>query len=444
MRPRCWVLIVVVCGSAVRGADPVTPATVRATMKQLWSNNVDEAIAAEKALAADSLALPMLRQALATDPNPRHQGDLERVIVKAVAQRDKVNAERVMRWAKDDRLDLLTEVRALSNGDAAQTAIDQLLRRAQALKDAGQTTLTAKCPKSHGVGSRWWADGATFRRDIPKPLYASELELLESYQRSKQGLFGDRIDAPCQDMADSLVVCRSELSHFVRAKPLNAGRSEWSGCLLFANSTVQFQCVYGGLMVIDGDLELVESADFGGCVVVVNGNVTELVNAPSSAFSSSVVWATGDIRVNPRRGPLADTLFFAGGKIADADKLALKGCAVENVKEPPFAVRFLDPAEFGLTLDATKEGMKVAKVADKSAFAEGGLKAGDLIAKVGEVATATAPAFRRELRRGVIEGAVLLDVTRGKEKLELLVAVPDVPAVAKKKDDVKAAPPEKK
>jgi hypothetical protein len=39
---------------------------------------------------------------------------------------------------------------------------------------------------------------------------------------------------------------------------------------------------------------------------------------------------------------------------------------------------------------------------------------------------------------------VLLDVNRGKEKVELLVAVPDVPAAPKKDKDLKAGPPDKK
>jgi S1-C subfamily serine protease len=138
-------------------------------------------------------------------------------------------------------------------------------------------------------------------------------------------------------------------------------------------------------------------------------------------------------------------VFLAGGKVPNGVGLALDGCTAEDVTEPPLPVRFLDPAaDYGLTLDAGKDGMTVSKVAEKSAFADH-LKAGDVIASVSGVNTATAPAFRRELRRGIIEGAMLLDVTRGKEKLELLVPVPDVPPSPKKdKKDPKATSLEKK
>ncbi len=452
MRPRyrlaMWATLFV--GMTGVAAPPqTTPDTVRATIRQLWSNSGDEAATALSTLESDPHALPVLRRAHATDSNPRHQGDLERLIAKAVARRDKVNAGRVEQWARDGRLDLLTEVRALTDGKAAEAAIDHLLRTGETLREAGVGVLKARGQKpSPGfLLDLPWADGSELRRSKTQPLFDTEVVLLEEWYRMNRAVYGDRIDMPGAELQRSVVVARSELNHLARATPTRVGKCQWNDSLVFANTGLTVEEVRGCVVVVDGDLELTANriSQLGGSVMVVNGNVTESVTGKAIYIVMNLMWATGDITLTPNSELHRRSVFLAGGKVASADKLALKGCVEENVKEPPLPVRFLDPAEFGLTLDATKEGMKVAKVADKSAFAESGLKAGDVITKVGEVATATAPAFRRELRRGVIEGAVLLDVTRGKEKLELLVAVPDVPAVAKKKkDDLKATPPEKK
>lgn len=280
------------------------------------------------------------------------------------------------------------------------------------------------------------------KKSKTKPQFAVELTFPEEWTRTDRAVFADRIDMPSADIMRSVLVCRSELKHFATAIPNHVGRCQWSNSLLFTNTSATVEEMGGCVVVVDGDLALTPGAKLVGCQIVVNGSVTECGDKRWSYSTWSLLYATGDITLNPPAKP-QHSLFFAGGKVADAEKLAEKGCVEENVKKPPLPVRFLDPAEFGLMLEATKAGMKVAKVADTSAFADAGLKAGDVIAKVGEVDTTTAPAFRRELRRGVVEGAILLDVVRGKEKVELLVAVPDVPAAPKQKD-LKAAPPDKK
>jgi len=440
----------IVIGGALIAADPPrpTPESVRGTIKQLWSNNGGEAAAAVTALEADPLALPVMRRVHATDPNPRHQGDLERLIAKAVAGRDKVLSDRIEQWARDGRLDLLTEVRSLTDGKAAEAAIDHLLRAGTKFGEVGEELLKARCPKPPRAFllPLPWADGEALKKSTTKPLFDVEIALPEEWGRTDRAVYGDRIDMPGAELRQSLVVCRSELKHLARTTPTRVGRCQWRGSLVFANTGVTLEAVGGCVVVLDGDLELKPSpgGELLGSVVVVNGNITEHAEGKSTRIATSVVWATGDITLVPYSTPHHCSAFFAGGKLADAEKLAEKGCVEENVKEPPLPVRFLDPAEFGLTVEATKGGMKVAKVADKSCFADAGLKVGDVIAKVGEVDTTTAPAFRRELRRGVVEGAVLLDVVRGQEKVELLVAVPDVPAAPKKDKDLKATPPDKK
>lgn len=441
-------------------ADPPrsTAESVRATVKKLWSNKPDEVETAYKQLEADPLALPVLRGLAVSDPDVGHRGVLEKLVEKVAKSRDKVLSERIEQWATDGRLDLLTEVRSLTDGKAAKDAVDHLLKANRRLREVGRELLDARAPQPPPPpgrppppprlgGGLPWADGAAFKKKGPPPLFdAGEAGLPEKDYRHDVALFADRVSAPSMFLTDALVVCRSELTHFATATPNRGrlGRCEWSGCALFANAGVRFSEALGCVLVVDGDLELLPQAQVLGSVVVVNGGVTD-AGKPWSWLTQSVVWAAGDINLAP--GKTTEMVFLAGGKIIGADKLAAKGCAEENLTEPPLPVRFLDPAaDYGLTLEATKDGMKVSKVADKSAFAEF-LKAGDVIAAVTGVKTPTAQAFRHELRRGILEGAVLLEVARDKEKLELLVPVPDVPPAPKKekKDDKdpKAKPVEK-
>lgn len=434
--------ILLIAGSApVRGETPRTsPESLRSTIQKLWSNNGDEAAQAVTTLEANPLALPVLRRAMAVDPNISHQGVLERLIAKAVSARDKVNGERVERWAKDGRLDLLTEVRALTNGGAADAAFGHLIDAGQVLRRSGTEALGDRLARKPG-GFLVRLPGpsrAAFDQSKGTPAFDAVLAYPEKDTRSHLALFADRIDLPTEDLQRSILVARSALDLLPKSR-----KCEVADSLVFSNTPFPFGVVSQSVVVVDGDVELIRPTRIAGSVVVVNGDLTRDSDSPPPSFDTSVFWVTGRVNVPPPTRP-ANVMVFAGGKVADAEKLAAKGCVEQNVKEPPLPVRFFDPAEFGLTLEVTKAGLKVAKVGGTNAFADAGLKAGDVITRVGEVDTATALAFRRELRRGVVEGAVLLDVTRGKDRLELLVAVPDLPVAPKKDNDLKATPPEKK
>lgn len=441
---RWCALVVILCPGVVAAADPPrsTPESVRATIIQLWSNKPDEVEAAFRKLADDPLALPVLRRAAATDPDVGRRAVLEKVVANGMARQDKVSAGRVTAWADDGRLDLLTEVRALTDRKAADAALTHLIERGQGLIPVGQKLLGERLPGQAEdlLRSLPCADRAAFDKSNAKPQFDAEHALGESKHREFLALFADRIAVPTENLFHSVLVARSELTT-LSAK----GRPRMVRSLVLANAALQVREVTSSVVVVDGDLELVKGSDLTGCVVVVNGDIVYGAGASVGLFWKCLLWATGDIGMKPGRRP-HQSVFLANGKIPHWDGLADEGCVNMNVKEPPLPVRFLDPAaDYGLTLDAGKDGMTVAKIAEKSAFAEY-LKAGDVIAAVTGVKTATAPAFRRELRRGIIEGAVLLDVTRGKEKLELLVPVPDVPAALKKakEKDLKATPPEKK
>ncbi len=302
-----------------------------------------------------------------------------------------------------------------------------------------------KQPQQFLIGPPW-KDGAAFAQDGPKGQFDSEVIVTEKEVMVSLAVFADRAHVPSPDINHGVFVYRSHLDTLAVNTPNWVGRCKLWESLLFVNNSVSIDSVGKCVVIVDGDLEVTApkpNPGLYGCVVVVNGNVTLSGGSSYIGAGESVLWATGDITFPENQSKPNRSVFLAGGKVAHAEKLAEKGCVTENLKEPPLPVRFLDPAEFGLTLETTKWGMKVAKLADKSAFAEV-FKVGDVITAVTGVKTPTTPNFRRELRRGIVEGAAIFAVTRGEEKQELLAAVPDVPAAPKKKDEPKAKAPDKK
>ncbi len=101
---------------------------------KLWSKDGDEAAAATKALLAEPLAWPVLRVGAVTDLDPAHRGTLERLATEVEKGRDKAVVKLLDQWTKDGRLDLLTEVRSLTDGKAAELALDGLLRAVPTLR----------------------------------------------------------------------------------------------------------------------------------------------------------------------------------------------------------------------------------------------------------------------------------------------------------------------
>lgn len=442
---RFWfVPAVVLIGAAGVCADSPRPslANTRATIKKLWSSDPDQVAAAYKALEADPLAVPVLRRAIATDPEPAHRGVMERLLATRLKAQDAVLAKRIDQWTKDGRLDLLTEVRSLTDGPAAELALDGLLKSAGTLISVGRELIAPHSQRAAVVfrAGPPWKDGTAFAKDGPTPLFDVKVKELEKQTRQESAVFADRVTLPSVDLYRAVLVCRSHLDT-LSTSPVYGGRSKWYESLVCVNSSLTLDSLSGSVVVVDGDVVLTSNRFFpvpDYSVLVANGDVTLAPNVAPPNGTASVIWATGDIDLPAKSGPYF-SVWQAGGKVTNADELAKLGAVTQNVKEPPLPVRFLDPAtDFGLSLEATKGGMKVAKLSERSPFADH-LKVGDVITRVGVVPTTTAPAFRRELRRGVIEGAMLVDVVRETKKVELLLAVPDVPPAPKK-----AKPPEKK
>jgi S1-C subfamily serine protease len=95
----------------------------------------------------------------------------------------------------------------------------------------------------------------------------------------------------------------------------------------------------------------------------------------------------------------------------------------------PYGIRFIAPADFGFRAEPATGGMRVVEVKDGSPLARYGVRAGDLVTRVGFQATRTPVGLRRALRQGVMEESAVFHVERGGERLTRVVYLDGVPRV---------------
>jgi hypothetical protein len=216
------------------------------------------------------------------------------------------------------------------------------------------------------------------------------------------------------------VAARSELREDLKLK----APGDWFRSVLLVNADTQLPRVEESLVVCDGDVELV--IGLNRTVVVANGRIW---SKKWGGSRDSYLAATGDI-VLPETQEVGTNVYHAGGTVRLSGKAVRSDQVREGRTSLPFGIRFLDPAEFGLTLAGDKGGVRVSAVAADSPFARHGVEAGDLIAAIDDVKGPSIPAFRRQLRRGVLAESVVLTIRRADRALTRIVFLDGVPEPA--------------
>lgn len=213
--------------------------------------------------------------------------------------------------------------------------------------------------------------------------------------------------------------------------------SQWDCSLALVNNELPIKSAFSSVIVCDGDVEFL-GLKVDKCLIIANGSIRPAAKADWPSITHSILYAAGDV-VFPGPGPFrtSDTWFSAGGAIKTAGKVERGDRIKERVAEAPFGVRFLDPGrDFGLELEPRDGGLRVTRVADWSRFAKYDVREGDVITRINEVAADTAPAFRRELRRGVVQEWAAVHIRRGGEKMARIVFLDGLPT-----DPARIAPP---
>jgi hypothetical protein len=203
----------------------------------------------------------------------------------------------------------------------------------------------------------------------------------------------------------------------------------WSYSVLVVNAGCRLTNVSNSLVVCDGDLEF--QYPTSGCshsVVVCNGTIT----VPPRWFElgdSAILYAAGDFVGKEDAWHQKRASVLAGGKNAsalpkdDANAHNFRG----GVKEIPFGIKFVSPADAGVELKLGEGVVYLGKLADTSPLAKHGLESGDWVKTLNGVPILNAPDFRRQLRESLLWGTGLFEVKRGDQTFVRLVRFAEPP-----------------
>jgi hypothetical protein len=433
---RHLLLVGIAAGAAVVGTAATSPAQQVYTLDPpadiadlLGRLKRDEGwAAATRGLAARDDAAPYLRAELATARDPLHRRNLKEALGAIEGRTRERNRARFDRWAKDRRLDLCNElIVACPDNREAVGLVDHLLPVVHKIGAAAAEKFDLPFRSPRGV---LLPDPFNGRPGGFLHLAGEEVTVgRNGYVHSPTVVRADRCELAVNQMSDWFVAARSGVRHTPRGENSQA----WDCSVALVNSGMTVMSANSSVIVCDGDVEFLSNSVHKS-VIIANGTIH---GAPGSR---SILWATGDIVIHGRPKPKADrNRLYAGGSAKFAGPGESDERVQEKVTERPFGVRFLDPREFGLELAAEKGGLRVAKLADWSPFARYGVREGDVVTKVNDVAADSAPAFRRELRRSILIESVVLHLRRGDETLARIVFLDGIPT-----DPARLAPPPRK
>ena len=175
---------------------------------------------------------------------------------------------------------------------------------------------------------------------------------------------------------------------------------------------------------VNGGLGVVNSVVFANGPVKVAGMVANSVVFANGGVTvqaqivNSIIICDGDVRVID--GHVVNSVICARGTITTGS--FFKDSVIEqHAKNPLGLLTFFDPRQLGVKVETVKGELVVKRVQAKTAFAQAGLRAGDVITTLGKKSPGSYEEFRKSLRRKVAEGRASLSVRRGEKTLEIAV-----------------------
>lgn len=423
-------VLVVTCLAALtcRAGDPprVYAATPPDDIRELIARvkTRDGPTPATKALAARDDAAPYLRAELAGTADRVAQRDLTEALEVIEERAYRRNLGRAKAWVAGRRFDLYAEfLSGCRNADALVLAELIYPIRRGILDEADRVLAYTSRPRFGDPARHLWRTH----------LAGESLTVGERVYPNQMLVRARDCTMEVWEKDNSLVAVRGEFRDPLKQR--SGGLGLWFYSIALINGQMPLGVCTNTLVVCDGDIELFAGID--ASVVIANGDI-RLADAKAPGVSGrslrhAVLCATGNI-TSPDLNPEA-SYFHAGGMVTFAEKQPASERVREKQKELPFGVRFLDPAEFGLTLAAQNGGVQVVGLRSDSPFARFGVEDGDIITSIDDVKADTIPAFRRALRAGVLRESVVLRITRAGKPITRIIFLDGVP------DFSRTAPP---
>lgn len=380
------------------------PRPVRAHLDRL--HHADPAVRADAAaaLAADDRNAPFLRFERAAAPvGTTHHAALDAALAPIEARAWARHAERAKAWTRERRLDLLCEHLATCPRDDAVTVAGRVLELHQTIAaevwppppvGVRPTALPRLVGVRHGHPD--WRDNWTFDGRRVSLAYADQPQSFVPLLCARNGL-----------------------------RPTELPPRPLSGVVL-ANGDATVGSTDRLFLVADGDVEFVLHGTYS-VLIVASGSIT--VKAPTyAAANNSRLYAGGAIDL-----PTLNDEGFNRFEAVGAVRLGTRGLdkesrTAEKVAALSVGIRFTSLDDFGVRAGSADGGVKVAAVEPWSPLARYGVRAGDVVFRVGFESIRAPDDLRRALRRGVMEESAVFHLRRGGERLTRVVYLDGIPA----------------
>jgi hypothetical protein len=214
----------------------------------------------------------------------------------------------------------------------------------------------------------------------------------------------------------------------------------WQYSVISVNGNAIFRDLQNSLLICDGNL-LLDNPGGGhgtcnGCLIICNGTVS--TNDEFQLHGFSLVYASEGFTGVTKRGRYGYSAMTGGKNSAkpdasdpqtqtEAGRKYYEKYFAENVKENPFGVKFVSPADVGVELAVGVKVVRFGEIKTDSPIAKAGLEKGDRIVKLNGIAMETAADFRRQLRESLLWGTGLFEIKRGDQTFLRLVKFAEPP-----------------
>jgi hypothetical protein len=424
----------VACAQGLPPADPYPAGFTRA-----WQDGILIPGTNQKAALADLAATtewePYLRASLNRTTDQTLRDRVRPVLTACQKEWLAWNLQRAKGWAADLRFDNLTTLGAAIDDAEAAAALGQLILTAQArVHDTFKTVGNwgeLRPPKTRAfVNQREFAQFAG--KDGFTRLSGDRASIRDAVRPAMIHVRGGQIQ-PNIHPHSWICLTDQQLAEMDEIRGIG-----WHYSVVCVNDNARFQSLSGTLVVCDGNVDLIGARPIpGSCrgsVVIANGDIstTDELELDGSSF----VYAAGDFLGSKERWKWRCSVVTGGKNVAIPDftdperkkyEAYFKQHFREGVKENPFGVKFVSPADVGIELAVTDDDVRLGSLQPTSPVAKAGLVKGDRILSLNGVKMTSAADFRRQLRESLVWATGLFEVQRGSEKFFKLVRFAEPP-----------------
>ncbi|MEZ6138957.1 MAG: hypothetical protein R3B84_00155 [Zavarzinella sp.] len=320
-------------------------------------------------------------------------------------------------WAKELKVDLLTELATFASKDSDRVLIAK--HTINVIHDIRKRQEKYMPASKAGRFTNLFSTNTTveqlYKNDRLDTFFAHD------YVRSPSGKHIKIFSLPCDLLKANMFagsVIFSNPQHVITPFSLH------SSVVVANNNFILIQAI-DTITIVDGDLDLGIAAHPKSTInstLIVNGSITSIVGPPVSTFA----FATGDYKIRLSDSvfnQLHDTVLLAKGTSLQTSVEDFRAAGIickENLLDNPLGVKFFELSEVGLKVAVKDEKVTIAELS-KDSFLAKAFRTGDVIRKINGLKMTSEHDVRRQMRSTVVWDAGIFEVERDGKTQHYLV-----------------------